>query len=83
MKDLMLMVSAMVPKEKLMEDLKEHLDLAISDPSDKEAYEKTIMHAQMLLIHHASKGDLKTVMELGREADEFQRHKELRNPGKN
>lgn len=64
MHELMFAISALVPKEKHLQDVKEAVEECILFPDDEEKENNLAMHITMLMICIQSKGSAKKALDL-------------------
>lgn len=70
MHELMFALAAMLPKEKILEDLKDALQDYMLFPDDKEKENNLQMHMTLLAIHLKSDGEVKNAMNLLRDMED-------------
>lgn len=64
MEELMFTISALVPKKKHLQDVKEAVEDCILFPDDEEKENHLAMHVTLLMICMQSKGSVKKALEL-------------------
>ena len=69
MEELMFTISALVPKEKILEDLKDAVQDYILFPDDKEKEDNVQMHMTLLAIHLKTNGSVKEAMSLAKDME--------------
>ena len=83
MHELMFAIAAMLPKEKILEDLKDALQDYMLFPDDKEKEDNLEMHMTLLSIHLKTKGSVKEAMSLAKEMENKEKKLSLFETGEN
>jgi hypothetical protein len=69
MNSLILALSAVVDKQKVITDLRDSINLALQNPEDEDIYDSVLFHSKMVLFKHINDTDPDIITEIRKNSD--------------